>query len=266
MQHLLHHNYQSKGLIKNSYANFLSRDRLFSYGVNGKKAFMRIPIPTLRKGTTHISEDVTTNKIKVIGYELRLKVQSIIPAPASSQQVIENAPAKLVVATSLQQEGTTSIFNTFNTASYNELYVRKRSTYRDIAGTIGTECQDAYSNYRLPLLPRWKIWKELQQNLTVPSHYMFNTQFSARIHDRCYAGETSFDIKDEIDAYIQIPDDGNVNTIINLDNCLGEIPTFCVFLADTHTQDVGAFVSRFNFEGSITIIYEEWGTFLSHLG
>jgi hypothetical protein len=82
-----------------------------------------------------------------------------------------------------------------------------------------------------------------------------------------FSSPTFFTQSKIIDCIIDIPDDGNVATTINLGDCIGEIPELVYLSTWNEREPLSPFTlrNRVYIVGQITVLYQDIGTKLSHL-
>lgn len=71
----------------------------------------------------------------------------------------------------------------------------------------------------------------------------------------------------QVDCVVEIPDDGNPNTVINLRQCVGEIPELIFLSVYMRRAALSPFALQHNFylTGQVMFVYQDIGTKLSHL-
>ena len=232
--------------------------------VNSTKFINKLDNPTLQKATnTTISEwssKLVSNKIKVIAIAYNLCYEPL--AASSSGQFVSKTPVRFDTIRFRQTEPSQVYHKYLGTT---DLYIKSRTFNVPSVNTV----TDINSVPNLPLdrpellNPKWIHSSFLEAEMGIPLQYNANS-FAI---SQCRLSQNHVAHFIPIDCYIDIPDDGNPVSTINLRDCVGEIPE--IFFVSTWNQRVPSvpFVLQQNcyVTGQVTILYQDIGNKLSHL-
>lgn len=224
----------------------------------------KFPNPTLSKAVDTTlpewSTKVVSNKIKVVALAYNLTLQGVMVSQ-TGQYPIET-PFRLDAIRMTQTSATENLGRVTSPNSY--LQQHSYSVPNVIVNTI-----DVSSMLKLPLEKAdtgyTRIYDTSSGKLKphiVPqynSNNLNNTAFRPSIVSK--AGLIP------MDCIIDIPDDGNVATTINLGDCIGEIPELVYLSTWNEREPISPFTlrNRVYIVGQITVLFQDVGTKLSHL-
>lgn len=249
----------ANGFLKNA---TVSIDTSLSLSTN---FIYKLPNPTLVKAANTTLEEWSTklvsNRIKVVAIAYNLNVQHVIADNSGSYPLsIPTRIDVLRITQSSAYQNETRIYG-------SDSYLLRRSIVNP--STLNNFI-DSASMFTLPLekesIGSPKIYdmnrKDESKTNTVlqfGANQVANSTYKPPIYDY-------FNVV-PVDCFIDINDDGNVATTINLAKCLGEIPEV-VYVTTYNKRNLSspfALTHSAILHGQVTIVYQDIGTKLSHL-
>ncbi len=257
----LHRKRDPNGLVKTGVVSI----NYFSQLLPSPGYIYRIPQAILPKAQTLAEKEykLASNKIKVIGMILKLTVQSKIQVPSHTFSMA--TPISFEV---FRQAQTEALVNA-NRYTNNTAHIVQHGPF--FAGNPAT-AQTSYSicsPYNLPLdVPERGYTKlMLRRDYSIPAVSTIQYNSNSLNNAVQQPGIVYVDITSKADCIIDIPDDGNAATLINLDNCAGELLEV-VYLSTWNRKLSTAPNTAYNevfMVGTLQIIFQDIGEKLSHL-
>lgn len=256
MDHFLHHTRDQNGFLKQATVSINSSVNL------SNPMIFKFPNPTLEKasGVEEWSNKVVSNKIKIVALAYNLVYESLVTSAAGSY--VQKFPVRIDV---VRQNQTISGENAARYTTNNS-YLLKH-TFGNPSPQTNTI--DAGSMWNFPLeRPELGHSRLCSSDMKMCSPNVDCISYNSNNLTSVYRPPIAYFSKLlKVDALVDIPDDGNPLTTINLSACVGEIPE--VFLVTTYSLRtlVNPFpmTNQFYINGQITILYQDCGTKLTHL-
>lgn len=224
-----------------------------------------LELPKIKKAPSLLlaNTGVISNAIELRGYEVNVRVVNQGISAQNTQTYYQNAKTRLVIGT--YKQGLLPDINTiftFNPTAQSQFFLQPRKAFTNNLFATTSELIDAFSNFRVPLKDyNYEIFQNKEHCFYgVPS---ITSQNNGSTLTNNYVVE--YHDANLIDGFINIPDDGNVSTLIDINSLVGNIPFFVLLYSFANSNlNVNTFYGFIEYE--VTLFYEEAGTEkLSHL-
>jgi len=250
----------------NGFVKYASCNVQLNLNVRGPPWCVIFPTPSLNKAADMDEWDtnLVSNKIKILGYTYSVLVEPLIPYTGG--QYPTSTPIRLDLLR-FNQESPNQIYNRYTGSHLLGNWYLKPHSFT-IPSTI-TDTISVCSPVNIPLdrtsLGNIKWYDSMEQNAkqNIPIQYNNN-----QLDSTAYRfDQVHFNNNVKVDCIVDVPDDGNGATVIDLNACVGELPQLFIVTTWNNRATFAPFALTqcFAVTGTIGIIYQDIGTKLSHL-